>query len=454
VVHKSDTQAIDLALIKKDRVLPVAGDVLVAPGQAVSADTVIVKAEELPGDPYVIDLKTVFKSRSLTPQDIQKSVLKRVGDRVQTNEVIARFSRGLFGEVQEVKSPVDGVIEFISRAWGRILIREDARSANPTLVVNAAKDLDIWPATLKAYTRVREGDEVRQGQILAASPGHMQRLDYSYAPAPGFVEKICTRTGTITITRPIRENIVDAYVDGEVSELVYDRGATVQTIGAYIQGVYGIGSETYGELYLGVSDAQQSLAAEDITDDLEGRVIVAGAHLSLDAMKRGLQVGVAGFIAGGADQIDFVSLLGKDLGVGITGQEEIPITIVLTEGFGKMAISQRVFDILSKHNNRRVSINGATQVRAGAIRPEIIIPLRVAPGQEPQSIEEFRRTASIEAGARVRVVAQPYLGLWGDLIEANAGSKKIESEAVVPVARIRLDDGRVVDVPEENLEIY
>ena len=44
--------------------------------------------------------------------------------------------------------------------------------------------------------------------------------------------------------------------------------------------------------------------------------------------------------------------------------------------FGKINMGSRTFDLLKEHDGHFVSVNGATQIRAGVIRPEIVIPLK------------------------------------------------------------------------------
>ena len=39
-------------------------------------------------------------------------------------------------------------------------------------------------------------------------------------------------------------------------------------------------------------------------------------------------------------------------------------------------MGDRTFNLLKSHDSKFVSINGATQIRAGVIRPEIVIPLK------------------------------------------------------------------------------
>ena len=48
------------------------------------------------------------------------------------------------------------------------------------------------------------------------------------------------------------------------------------------------------------------------------------------------------------------------------------------EGFGDIAMAQRTFELMRSHDGRMASVNGATQIRAGVMRPEIVIPLDAA----------------------------------------------------------------------------
>jgi len=137
-------------LLRRERLLPIPGEVLVAKGQTVSPDTVVAKTEVLPGDPYVIDLRAEFH-QPLTAQQVSAAMLKRVGDRVAPGETIAEMSKGLLREKHVVRSPVEGVIEFISRAYGRVLVREDPKSALPVAIVQVAKQLDVLPLLLSGH---------------------------------------------------------------------------------------------------------------------------------------------------------------------------------------------------------------------------------------------------------------------------------------------------------------
>ena len=103
-------------------------------------------------------------------------------------------------------------------------------------------------------------------------------------------------------------------------------------------------------------------------------------------------------IAGGIDDHDLKEILGYDLGVAVTGTEQIGTTVIVTEGFGDIAMARRTFDLLRQHAGRDVSVNGATQIRAGVLRPEIVICLDQQPA-EPETDEGVSATVWFALGA-------------------------------------------------------
>jgi glycine cleavage system H lipoate-binding protein len=439
-------------VVRRERTLPIPGEVLVRVGQRVSPDTIVAKTEVLPGDPYVVDLIQGFRRR-MTAQEVGEAMVKRVGERVKAGEPLARITRGIFGEVTEVKAPVDGMVEFISRAYGRVLLREDPKLASPIAVVNVARQLDVWPATIRMYMRYREGDEVKQGAPLADSPS-VTGIDYSYSPISGIIEKIDTRNGTVTIVRPARPTMVEAYLAGRVDEVVPEHGVYVSCAAAYVTGVFGVGFETYGYLRVISGSPDGVVDAPDIAGELRDQILVAGAHVTLAAARKAAAGGARGIVCGAMDHLDLVSYVGQEIGVGITGQEDVPMSIILTEGFGRMPMAAPAFELLREHQGKLASANGSTQVRAGVIRPEIIIPLGDPEPSDDDPAETATPQEALLPGVRVRILRKPHFGQWGQVVEVPTRPERLETEAIVRVVHVRLDDGRRVTVPQSNVEVF
>lgn len=448
-------RTMEKARVSRQRRLPLPGDVLVSAGSTVEPSTIVARTDLLPGAPYFVDvMRALMVPREKAGPDLMDLVMTvQVGDQVTGGDIIARYTKGFLGEVVVVKSPVTGVVEFISRLHGRVLIREDGRSARPVVVVSAAKQLDVWPRMLRTYAHCREGDEVKQGQILAAAPSPLG-WDCAYAPVSGVVEKICTRTGAITIVRPARPTEVDAYIRGEVTAVNPGDSAEVSTAAAYIEGLFGLGGEAYGPLAR-VAGPDRVLEAADILPSHEGCVVFGGALASLEAMNRALEVKATGLISGGINHLDVVKLLGREVMVGLTGQEELPLTVVITGGFGVMPMSQRAYNLLCAYEGAIASVNGRTQIRAGAVRPEVIIPLGegISPDLPDADVQVARAGGELVPGAMVRITRLTHFGQYGRVVSVLGSRVRLETEISLYTVDVELLDGTVVTVAENNVEV-
>ncbi len=437
--------------------LVVPGEVLVAKGDLVEPDTVVARAEFMQGTPYVVDLNAELK-QVVTPEFVDSVLLKKVGDKVEAKEVIAKHQKRFWSEITEARSPCTGTIEYISRIQGRVIIREDPRSAKPMSIVAAASKLGVWPRLLRMYTEVKEGDQVFEGQVIAAAPG-VGTVDYVYAPMAGVVERICTQTGTVTIVRPIKPTQVVAHIHGRVEEIIPDAGCIVGATGSYMEGVFGIGGERHGVLVTSSDGPGSILDEAGVPENTEGKILVAGSLVSLGAIQKARQRGATGIVTGGVNNLDLVQILGKEISVGMTGLEDgVDFTVVVMEGFGEMPMNERAWSILACAAGRLAFVDGTTQIRAGVIRPEIMISEGaelLTEAELPATGEERLFTSvSLQVGQRVRCVRAPYFGQWGVVHEIPPELQAVENEGLMEVARVHLDDGRLVTVAEANLEVF
>jgi transcription antitermination factor NusG len=105
---------------------------------------------------------------------------------------------------------------------------------------------------------------------------------------------------------------------------------------------------------------------------------------------------------------------------------------------------------LKTHNGKFVSINGATQIRAGVIRPEIVIPLKE--NDIPNDVDVDKERLGIEEGSLVRVIRAPYFGKIGNVTGLPPELQQMESETMVRVAQVNIDGDDIV-IPRSNLEM-
>lgn len=167
-------------------------------------------------------------------------------------------------------------------------------------------------------------------------------------------------------------------------------------------------------------------------------------------------MGVAAVVVGGIHDLDLKLLLGgRDLGVAITGTEQVGLTLIITEGFGRIAMARRTFDLLTSKIGRRASCSGATQIRAGVIRPEVIVPLSERSMFNVQrSTEETGEVGGgLQVGDQIRVIREPYFGLICRVSALRTDLQLLATESKVRVLEAELDDGQHIIVPRANVEL-
>lgn len=359
------------ATLRRERRLPISGQVVVKKGERVDATTIVARTD-LPGNVQTVNVANIL---GVLPEDIGGSLLKKEREEVAAGEIIA-ISKNFFGLfTARVKSPCPGTIETASKVTGNVIIRE------PPIPLN-----------------------------------------------------------------------VNAYVSGVVVEILEGQGVVIETHGAFIQGIFGIGGETHGKLKLAVKSPDVELSAEAIEalgPAAGGAILVGGSHASHAALVAATKAGARGVVVGGFSDQDLRQLLGYDLGVAITGHEEIGITLMVTEGFGRMPMARRTFDLLAANDGRMTSLNGATQIRAGVLRPELIVP-------DEKALREEKAAAhpgGLGIDTLVRVIREPYFGRLGKVTDLPAELQELETEAKVRVLEVEFAGGERCVLPRANVEM-
>ncbi|MDH7570115.1 MAG: hypothetical protein QHJ73_11080 [Armatimonadota bacterium] len=316
-------------------------------------------------------------------------------------------------------------------------------------VVRAAQILGVPAGDLPRLLRKGVGDPVEKGEVLAETRAFFGLFrSVVTAPVTGTVEAVSDTTGNVTLREPPIPVEMPAYVEGTVVEVLPEEGVVVETHGALVQGIFGVGGERQGVLRVAVSTAGDVLDETRIPAECRGAILVGGSLVTGDGLRRAAAAGAVGVVAGGVVDRDLVDYLGHDIGVAITGQEEIPLTLVVTEGFGEIRMAERTFQLLQSLEGKRASINGATQIRAGVIRPEVIVPT-----EQPAVMLPEEKEGVLEIGARIRVIRDPYFGRLGSVVALPPELQTIPTGATVRVLEAELDGGERVTVPRANVEI-
>lgn len=345
---------------------------------------------------------------------------------------------------------------------GKVLVKKgDKVKANdfvaetllPGTVVpfNLANKLGVDPKFMKDYIKIKEGDILKKGTVLAETKGFFGMFkSVVKSPIKGEVESISNLTGQLLLREPRIPVQVAAFMDGVVVDVIEDEGVVIENKSAYVQGIFGIGGETNGKIKVLVDKPDAILDANKIDESCKDMIIVCGAIATLDVIRKAKKMGVAGIITGGIDDQDLKDLLGYDIGVAITGHEEIGLTIVATEGFGNINMASKTYDLMKQFEGHQASIHGFTQIRAGVMRPEIIIPIEF--DEEELQVKEAKMSELL-IGTTIRVIRQPNFGKIGKVTGLPEKLTPVESETLVRILEAELEDGQKVTIPRANVEV-
>jgi len=316
--------------------------------------------------------------------------------------------------------------------------------------LNMANLLAVPPKDVAGLMLHQEGEKVEEGEPIAETAGLFGKFKKKYnSPYTGTIETVSEVTGQVILRGPDIPVEVKAYVSGTVTEINPEIGCSVEADVAFIQGIFGIGGETCGAIKFAVKDCDETVTASHINDDMKGCVVVGGARLTDEAIEAARKAGVAALIGGGMDDQDLKEFLGYDLGVAITGSEKKGITVIVTEGFGDIAMASRTFDLLKKFEGHEASVNGATQIRAGVMRPEIIIPLEAGDCEE----EAEHVGGYLEIGLPLRIIRDPYFGMIGKVKALPPDPHVLGSGSKARVLEVELNSKESVIVPRANVEL-
>ena len=317
------------------------------------------------------------------------------------------------------------------------------------IMIDAASTLQVQPFELDIYMLKKAGDKLKEGDIVGrfkAFFGLINRVIES--PVDGTLESVSEITGQIVIRQNQVPIEVNSYIPGEIIEILPKEGAVIKTRGVYIQGIFGLGSQAHGPIKM-IDEFVSSDAVENmLSDDLKDKILVIFNHIDLKSLKKAISVGVSGLIVGGIKDEVLMEFLGEELGVAITGEEDVGITLIVTEGFGEIPMSQRTYNILKEFEGYPASINGTTQIRAGVIRPEIIVSHNLKANEEKVNLH-----SGMLIGTRVRIIREPYFGKICEITGFPVEPKKIETGSLVRVLTVKLDDVTEVTIPRANVEI-
>jgi hypothetical protein len=372
------------------------------------------------------------------------------------------------------------------RVPGEVLVRAGQRVEPSDVVaqstitpdpmqVNIAAELGLSPAATSKRLRATVGHPVEQGAALAQRGGIGSRV--ARAPIAGVFSGFDPATGIGLITPPSEHVSVHAYLKGIVTDLIPYYGAIIETPAILIRGIFGVGGEQHGVLKVTVSSHDEALQEEVIDARLTYGLALAGGEVTAAVLQQAIKVGARGVIAGSMRSSELAKFIGHDshahnvnqanphgtspwrLGASSTNWDFPPtppgaispvppdFVLIITEGFGSVPMSSRTFEMLAAYDGQQIALNGATRLRGGLARPEIIIPMA-----RTTQVNWLGEGPQLTVGTAVRLLAPDYLGQVATITGLPVGPRAAQSGVVAPVADVTLPGDRRLRVPLVDLE--
>ena len=120
--------------------------------------------------------------------------------------------------------------------------------------------------------------EIEKGSIIAENRGFFGLFKTQVkAPLKGKISNISKTTGQIMISEPDIPIEIDAYLDGEIVDIIKDEGVMIQCQGSLVQGIIGVGGEKKGEIIL---DDNSDIDIKEKVTDLHGSSVSTGTAIA------------------------------------------------------------------------------------------------------------------------------------------------------------------------------
>ncbi len=184
-------------------------------------------------------------------------------------------------------------------AQGQVLVSKGDRVSPETIVVRGTVfnpeihevkvyvRLGVDPTEAGKYVLKEKGDEVKKDEVIAINRSFLGRSKVCRSPIDGSIETFSKSSGRVFIRgKPIPVE-VKAHIPGTVVDTIPGEGAIVECKASLIEGTFGIGGETVGELVTAVDKPDEALTTDLIKDGHKGKIIVGGSFVTLDALREG-----------------------------------------------------------------------------------------------------------------------------------------------------------------------
>lgn len=343
---------------------------------------------------HVLPLTTIRRERSLP---IPGAVTARVNQKVQAADVVA-----------------------------------EAETTPRHIFLDIARSLGIPRQEVAKLLTRAEGDRVEAGEALAGPVGFSRRTVRT--PSDGRIVQIMD--GRVLLAVRGQHFELRAGFPGTITATDGTSIVSLETTGALIQAKWGNGGQDFGVMRMIGEGSGSRLQTGQLDINLRGAVLVAGTCDHPAPLHQATELSVRGVILGS---------ISSEL---IPVARRLPYPLVILEGFGRLAINEPAYNLLSSNVGREAAIDARPSSPYGNRKPEVIIPL---PATKETDLPD--EVILLESGVRVRILRSPHQSQVGVVQEILDQAVVYPSGVRAWSAVVALEAEGSVTVPLANLEV-
>lgn len=287
-------------------------------------------------------------------------------------------------------------------------------SEGRALQINVAREFDMEPDVVGRYLAKPVGSDFEEGEPVARARRGLRSVSCK-APVASTLTDFDDKTGIVTLTPISHPQRLFAAVHGEVDSIIDNRGVWLRVGGSRVTGVLGLGQDTFGQLKVAVDRADREFTADMVDTDFRDSIVLAGMTLGTSALRRLIEVGVRGVIVGSISDSEIRRYMSTGdyepssmiiwRQASSSLQHSQPLTVFVTEGFGRRRMAQPVFQYLAGQEDQMVSLLMPDETDVMAGRPTLYIS-RERPGGD-----DAIQRVSLKDGTLARLVDPEHLGV-------------------------------------------
>ena len=251
-----------------------------------------------------------------------------------------------------------------------------------------------------------------------------------------------------------KEIPLTAGVVGIVDDVNHETGEVViRTLVDEIYGVFGSGKERSGTLEI-LGNSGDLLQPSQIKESMKQHIMVTGALIYGEALRKAAGFGLYGIITGGLNATDYKAIINSIDPKSKIGSD-VGFSLIATEGFGPVPIGEEVYTLLKKYQGKFVIIHGNTNrlLLPSSNSDSILFLRKVAlPYFRTPAVAPELDVRQLKLGSKVRIIWPPFMGAVGVVSTIDQTITKLDSGVSTYLLTVETQS-RKIRLPYTNIEL-